>query len=338
MAQRRADGYATKKKGKTEVDPFWELKDIKNVVEWFENHNEWDSYLITMLELLLARRIGDTISMKWSDLFYENGTQREEVTTIEEQKTGKTAEIPITHLVFEAVENYCNHTNINPMEHYNEFMFEFKSKTEWIAREGNPIYSENDLEKWCEFLNKDFSDKRKQNILNGFTKQKQRGYKTLGEYLYYEVEWMDVVKWHENAFRNIFNKATKDCNIEYRVSSHSLRKSFVFWIHQIHPYDPDCLLSLQKMLKHATAQQTLDYMGITKQRSKKYINNYGNLIKNVLDGNEDEIIKNCPVISMKTEDHGDVIKEAIRKARHTDMSEMDIYHEAITRSNEMRVS
>lgn len=56
--------YATKKKGKTEVYPFWNMADIKNVVEWFENNNEWDGYLITMLELLLGRRIGDAT---WED-------------------------------------------------------------------------------------------------------------------------------------------------------------------------------------------------------------------------------------------------------------------------------
>ena len=71
MAQKR--DYATKKKGKTEVYPFWNLEDIKNVVEWFEQNNEWDGYLITLLEMLLARRISDTISMRWSDLYYENG-------------------------------------------------------------------------------------------------------------------------------------------------------------------------------------------------------------------------------------------------------------------------
>lgn len=34
MAQTR--DYATKKKGKTEVQPFWNMEDIKNVIEWFE--------------------------------------------------------------------------------------------------------------------------------------------------------------------------------------------------------------------------------------------------------------------------------------------------------------
>ena len=38
MAQTR--DYATKKKGKTEVQPFWNMSDIKNVVEWFEKNNE----------------------------------------------------------------------------------------------------------------------------------------------------------------------------------------------------------------------------------------------------------------------------------------------------------
>ena len=299
MAQKR--DYATKKKGKTEVYPFWNLEDIKNVVEWFERNNEWDGYLITLLELLLGRRIGDTISMKWSDLYYENGNQREEVTTIEEQKTGKTTEIPIGNLVFEVVDKYCEMTDINPMEHYGEFIFNFQSKTAWIKRAGNPIYSENNLEKWCEFLNKDLSDKRKEEIIKGFNKQKY--YKTLGDYLYYEVEWTDVVKWHTNAYRNIFNKATTEVEIPYRVSTHSLRKSFGYWIHQLHPFDPDCLISLSKLLNHATVQQTTDYIGLTAEKNRKYINDHNNLIRNVLEGNGREIIKNSPVISLKLSTH-----------------------------------
>lgn len=52
--------YATKKKGKTEVQPLWNMEDIKAVIEWFEKKEDWDGYFITMLELLLGRRIGDT--------------------------------------------------------------------------------------------------------------------------------------------------------------------------------------------------------------------------------------------------------------------------------------
>ena len=74
MAQTK--NYVTKKKGKTEVYPFWNLEDIKNMIDWFIEHKEWDGYLITMLELLLGRRIGDTVSMKWSDFYYENGNKK----------------------------------------------------------------------------------------------------------------------------------------------------------------------------------------------------------------------------------------------------------------------
>ena len=91
--------YATKKKGKTEVQPFWNMEDIKNVVEWFEKNNEWDGYLITLLELLLGRRIGDTVMMKWSDLYYENGNRKSEIDTIEEQKTGKITNLPVSNMV-----------------------------------------------------------------------------------------------------------------------------------------------------------------------------------------------------------------------------------------------
>ena len=87
MAQTKS--YATKKKGKTEVYPFWNLEDIKKMIDWFINHKEWDGYLITMLELLLGRRIGDTVSMKWSDFYYENGNKKTELDDVEEQKTGK---------------------------------------------------------------------------------------------------------------------------------------------------------------------------------------------------------------------------------------------------------
>ncbi len=331
MAQKR--DYATKKKGKTEVYPFWNLEDIKNVVEWFEAHSEWDGYLITLLELLLGRRIGDTISMRWSDLYYENGNEREEVTTIEEQKTGKTTEIPIGNLVFEVVNKYCENTNVNPMEHYDEFIFKFQSKTDWIEREGHSVYLENDLEKWCDFLSKDLSDKRKEEIIKGFNKQKE--YLSLGDYLYYEVEWTDVVKWHTNAYRNLFNKATEEVAIPYRVSTHSLRKSFGYWIHQLHPFDPDCLISLSKLLNHATVQQTTDYIGLTAEKNRKYINDHNDLIRNVLAGKGDEIVKNSPVISLKSEDFGNIIMEVIKAVNKSDVEK---YQMAINLANEMRVS
>ena len=103
----------TKRKEKTEVYPFWKMEDIRNVVEWFENNHEWDGYLITMLELLLGRRIGDTVMMKWSDIYYENGSRKREINTIEEQKTGKVTNLPISNTVFEALDKYLANVDVD---------------------------------------------------------------------------------------------------------------------------------------------------------------------------------------------------------------------------------
>ena len=136
----------TKRKEKTEVYPFWKMEDIRNVVEWFENNHEWDGYLITMLELLLGRRIGDTVMMKWSDIYYENGSRKREINTIEEQKTGKVNNLPISNTVFEALYKYLENVDVDIKKHYNEYIFEYIPKTNWIKRKGLDIYSKNDVE------------------------------------------------------------------------------------------------------------------------------------------------------------------------------------------------
>lgn len=325
MAQSR--NYANKKKGKTEVYPFWNMSDIKNVVEWFENNNEWDGYLITLLELLLGRRIGDTVMMKWSDLYYENGNRKSEINTIEEQKTGKITNIPVSNMVFEAVDNYLSHVKINPMEHYDEYIFSFTAKTEWINRRNLDVYGENNIERWCETLGKDLSEKRKEKIFNDFHKQKQ--YSSLGDYLYYEVEYNDIVKWQTDDYRKKLKKAVEASGITYAVSSHSLRKSFGYWIHKTHPFDPDCLLSLQKLFNHSDLQTTMNYIGLTEEKNRQLIEDHGEFIHNVLAGKGDEIVKNMPVISLKSDDFGKIIRMLT--------NDVDKYQKAIDMANELRV-
>ena len=324
MAQTR--DYATKKKGKTEVQPFWNMEDIKNVIEWFEKNEEWDGYLITLLELLLGRRIGDTVMMKWSDLYYENGNRKSEIDTIEEQKTGKITNLPVSNMVWEAVDNYLSHVKIDPMEHYNEYIFSYIPKTLWLLRHPNTPFYMN-IETWCGYLNKDFSDKRKQKILDDFHKQKE--YKSLGDYLYYIIEYNDVVKWQTDDYRKKLKKAVEDVGIRYPISSHSLRKSFGYWIHKTHPFDPDCLLSLQKLFNHTDLQMTMNYIGLTEEKNRQLINDHGEFIHNVLAGKGDEIVKNMPVVSLKSDDFGKIIRML------TD--DVDKYQAAIDMANELRI-
>ena len=309
------------------VYPFWKMEDIRNVVEWFENNNEWDGYLITMLELLLGRRIGDTVMIKWSDLYYENGNRKREINTIEEQKTEKVTNIPISDTVFEVVDKYLENVDVDIKKHYNEYIFKYIPKSNWIKRKNLDIYSKNDIEFWCKALNKTISEDRKEKIIKEFSKQQR--YSSLGDYLYYVVEYNDVVKHQTNVYRKLLNKAVEAANIKYAVSTHSLRKSFGYWIHKTHPFDPDCLLSLQKLFNHTNLNDTMDYIGLTDEKNRQLINDHGEFIHNVLAGKGDEIVKNMPVISLKSDDLGKIIRYL------TD--DVDKYQTAINMANKLRI-
>ena len=71
-------GNKTKQTGKTEVYPFWYMKDIKNMMDYFKMKGQWHWYLVFNFGLLLGRRISDTLSLKWSDFYYENGRMKDE--------------------------------------------------------------------------------------------------------------------------------------------------------------------------------------------------------------------------------------------------------------------
>lgn len=268
MAQTRS--YVTKQKGKTEVDPFWNMDDLLSLIKWFKDKGDYDSYLITMFCLLMGRKIGDTVSMKWSDFYDDNGNQRKEFLSGRES-------IVICPIVSDAIDYYLEKTNRNPKIEYSDYIFNVAFKTQWIKRKGNAIYAANDLDAWCEWLNKDFSDKRKEKIINDF--EKQDVYHSLGEYLYYEVEWKDVVKWQTDIYRRQFHKATKDINVQYNVSTHSLRKTFGYISAMIHPKDIDSLEILQSIFKHSNIQQTREYIGLSDERKRQYYLDVGEVIQ-----------------------------------------------------------
>lgn len=334
MAQSRS--YATKKKGKTEVYPFWNMSDIKNTVEWFERKGDWDGYLITLLGLLLGRRIGDTVMLKWSDFYYENGEKKTEINTIEEQKTGKTTNIPVSDMVFESIEKYLSHIQINPMENLDCYMFMTNAKKSWLRdiEQMGHVSNANDIDSICDFYGKDYSDQRKEKIVRDF--KNQQIYESLIEFFNYEVMYDDVVKWQTDDYRKRLKKAARDCDVKTRISTHSLRKSFGYWIHKMHQYDPDCLLSLQKLFNHSDLQTTMNYIGLTEEKNRQYINDHGNFIRNVLAGKGDEIVKNMPVISLKSDDFGNILMEMI-KAMNNGCESVEVYQLGVNMANELRI-
>lgn len=329
MAQTR--DYATKKSGKTEVYPFWNLEDINKMITFFKNNKDWESYLTFMFGLLLGRRIGDTVMVKWSDFFYENGKQKREADTIKEQKTGKITSLPLNKYVFDCIDTYCVNTGIIPMEHYEEYIFNIPSKTAWVKRKDNPVYASNDLETWCDFLGKDLSDKRKESILKGFSKQNM--YKTLGDYLYFEVEYTDIVKWQTDNFRKEFKKAADAAAIDYPVSCHSLRKTFGYWSKMIHPDDPNALETLQSIFNHSDPLTTLNYIGLSEKRKQKYFDDFGHVIQSVEKGNAEVLINNSPIVSLRYEDLRNILMMCIRE----ELSEMEVFNKAMKMVDDLKL-
>lgn len=61
----------------------------------------------------------------------------------------------------------------------------------------------------------------------------------------------------------ILKGVAADLDLTAKVSTHTLRKTFCYWMMLNGGNDQRRLLLLQKMLNHATPAQTLDYIGIT---------------------------------------------------------------------------
>lgn len=114
-------GNKTKQTGKTEVYPFWYMEDIKNMMDFFKMKEMWHWYLVFNFGLLLGRRVSDTLSLKWSDFYYENGRMKDE-TDIKEWKTGKVVRLYICEACKDAIKLYIEQTGIDPMKNYNDFI------------------------------------------------------------------------------------------------------------------------------------------------------------------------------------------------------------------------
>lgn len=326
-----AERYCTKKKGSTEVYPFRSMEDILKMINYFKEREQWDNYLTFMFGILLGRRISDTLNMRWSDIMYDNGNFKEEITTIEEMKTGKFTTIPISPMVKQVVNFYLEKTRKIPTENISDWIFQYTQKTIWNNRNAPNFYNfyeENDdpyefIGKWCRNLNKDFSDKRKDKIWNDYLNQKHKGYKSICEYLYYDIEWHFIVKAQIEVFRKEFVKAAKEVGITYNVSTHTLRKSFGMWSKKLHPYDPDCLTMLQNIFNHSDIQTTTHYIGLTSEKKIQYFNDIGDFVNNVESGNMSEIIKNSPVISLKSTDLREIIKSAIQSSEENEIDKFN---------------
>ena len=114
----------TKEKGEeTKVEPIHTFDELLAIEDYFKNNGQYQYWLIGWLIASLGRRVGDIVALKWCDLYKINGAFRDRLSTLKEEKTGKTIGLSFTNFARARVEEYCRLENINPMSNYNERVF-----------------------------------------------------------------------------------------------------------------------------------------------------------------------------------------------------------------------
>lgn len=117
----------TKKSGSTRTRHLTP-EEIKRFMDYFRDNKKYDEFMIFIMELFLARRIGDTLSLEWGHFFYENGSKKKQINDLLEHKTEKIAKLHIPDVVWKYIDWYCRVKKINPLEHYEEDIFTHEAK------------------------------------------------------------------------------------------------------------------------------------------------------------------------------------------------------------------
>ena len=240
---------------------------------------------------------------------------------------------------------YIIKTEKNPIDLYGDYVFTYNPREKWIKRKDDFFYKTKEednrkiIDDWAKYLNKDISEKRKESIIEDYNKQcnsknkRKTIYKRLQDYLYYYVEYMDVEKSQQDAYRKQLVLAAKEVGIKYPVSTHSTRKTFGRITKVIHPNDIYCMQTLQDMFEHATEEQTRDYIGISKEKKREYYQDIGNVIQRVADGEEDILINNSPIVSLRHEDIRKIIMFCIQE----NGNEIELFNHAMNMIDELKI-
>lgn len=266
----------TKRRGKTEGEPFRREEDIKSMMDYFRNNGKYTEFTISMLEILLARRIGDILSLRWSDFYYENGRRKTSLNTLIEEKTDKIIYIAITDITWKYLDSYCEKIGINPLNNLNEFVFPTAKKS--AAKNAK--------------------------------------------------ELKVAIDKHAASFRYEFKKMTDTCGFE-NINTHSLRKTFGHIVYELNKYDPDCLPVEQTIFGHDSIETTKRYIGIMKEKSKKYFADMGEFIDDVENGRVHSI-DNMPVIALKTNDLREILYAAIKSGREEEVNLAELLNRFIS--------
>lgn len=104
----------------TRVEPFRSYEDLEKVMNYFKDNGFYNHWITGWLMVSLGRRVGDTIALKWSDIFAKSGKYRERLTQLKEEKTGKKVAPRLNALARLRIDEYIDMVGAKPMRHYGE--------------------------------------------------------------------------------------------------------------------------------------------------------------------------------------------------------------------------
>ena len=110
----------------TRVEAFRSYEDLEKVLKWFWNNGHYNHWITAWLMTALGRRVGDTCSLKWSDIYKKDGNYRERLTQLKEEKTGKKVAPILNALAKMKIEEFISVTEVAPTENYTEKIVDTK--------------------------------------------------------------------------------------------------------------------------------------------------------------------------------------------------------------------
>lgn len=115
-----ANNNINNKNEATKVDPFHSYEDLEAVMNYFLAKNQYNHWLACRLMVGLGRRSGDTLNLRWCDLYKNRECTKffDRCMKLKEEKTGKIIAPHITEYVQMSIEEYCKHTGVNPSDNY----------------------------------------------------------------------------------------------------------------------------------------------------------------------------------------------------------------------------
>lgn len=110
----------------TRVEAFRSYEDLEKVLNWFWNNGHYSHWITAWLMTALGRRVGDTCSLKWSDIYKKDGNYRERLTQLKEEKTGKKVAPILNALAKMKIEEFMAITSVIPSDSYTEKIVDTK--------------------------------------------------------------------------------------------------------------------------------------------------------------------------------------------------------------------